>query len=122
MWDVGGQESLRAYWRNAFEATDGIVWVVDAADTRRLDDCAAALKVILAAEKLAGASLLVVANKTDLPGALSADEIADRLKLKDIITNRHWSIKPSSAVTGDGLVDAVDWMVSDVASRIFMMA
>ena len=27
---------LRSYWRNYFEATDGLIWVVDSADTRRL--------------------------------------------------------------------------------------
>jgi ADP-ribosylation factor-like protein 2 len=26
-----------------------------------------------------------------------------------------------SAVTGEGLVDGIDWVVQDIASRIFMM-
>lgn len=34
---------------------------------------------------------------------------------------RHWQLQPCSAVTGDGLVTGIDWMVSDIASRIFMM-
>ncbi len=28
---MGGQKTLRSYWRNYFEATDGLVWVVRAA-------------------------------------------------------------------------------------------
>ena len=40
IWDVGGQKTLRSYWRNYFEATDGLVWVVDSADVSRLRDCA----------------------------------------------------------------------------------
>jgi hypothetical protein len=36
IWDVGGQKTLRSYWRNYYEATDGMVWVVDSADVRRL--------------------------------------------------------------------------------------
>ncbi len=39
IWDVGGQKSLRSYWRNYFEQTDAMVWVVDSADVWRLDDC-----------------------------------------------------------------------------------
>lgn len=39
VWDVGGQKSLRSYWRNYFESTDGLIWVVDSADKRRLMDC-----------------------------------------------------------------------------------
>lgn len=27
IWDVGGQRSLRSYWRNYFESTDGLIWV-----------------------------------------------------------------------------------------------
>ena len=32
LWDVGGQKSIRTYWRNYFEQTDGIIWVVDSVD------------------------------------------------------------------------------------------
>eukprot|EP01050_Picozoa_sp_SAG11_P005926 SAG11_NODE_438_length_9463_cov_47.214957_6_plen_339_part_00 len=27
--DVGGQQTIRAYWRNYFETTEGLIWVVD---------------------------------------------------------------------------------------------
>ena len=47
IWDVGGQKSLRSYWRNYFETTDGLVWVVDSADKRRLQDCKAELHPLL---------------------------------------------------------------------------
>ncbi|CAH1984603.1 unnamed protein product [Acanthoscelides obtectus] len=50
MWDVGGQKSLRSYWRNYFECTDGLIWVVDSADKRRLEDCKKELFVLLQEE------------------------------------------------------------------------
>lgn len=50
MWDVGGQKSLRSYWRNYFESTDGLVWVVDSADRRRLQDCHDELHALLSEE------------------------------------------------------------------------
>jgi ADP-ribosylation factor-like protein 2 len=37
--DVGGQRTLRPYWRNYFEQTDAIVWVVDSGDRMRIQDC-----------------------------------------------------------------------------------
>lgn len=74
-------------------------------------------------QKLAGASLLVFANKQDLAGALEAKEIAEVLGLESKqFANRHWSIVGCSAVTGQGLAQGVDWMVSDIGSRIFMMS
>src|SRR5690242_5812022 len=50
IWDVGGQKSIRSYWRNYFEQTDGIVWVVDSADRLRLTDCERKLKKFLKKE------------------------------------------------------------------------
>ena len=120
LWDIGGQRSLRFYWRNYFEQTDGIIWVVDSADRRRLQDCKDEFDKLLEEEKLAGATLLIFANKQDLPGALSKEEIASLLELEKII-NRHWMIFSCSAVTGDGLPDGVSWIVSDISSRIFML-
>lgn len=122
VWDVGGQQTIRSYWRNYFEQTDGLVWVVDSADRRRLDSCKHELTNLLTQEKLAGSTLLIFANKQDLPGALSSAEIADRLGLHSAqFSTRHWSIVSCSAVTGSGLIDGIDWLVCDVASRIFLM-
>jgi ADP-ribosylation factor-like protein 2 len=119
MWDIGGQKSLRSYWRNYFEQTDGLVWVVDSADRRRLEDCKIELQRLLQEEKLAGASLLIFANKQDLPGALTKEDIINVLELNSIV-NRHWTIQICSAVTGEGLREGIDWIVGDISSRIFM--
>ena len=115
VWDVGGQKTLRAYWRNYYEATDGLIWVVDSADSRRMRDCAEALASVLEEEKLAGA-MLVFANKRDIRGAMDVDAIADALGLKRLV-NRHWHIVGCSAVTGEGLLDGFDWLVNDCAER-----
>ena len=99
IWDVGGQKSLRSYWRNYFESTDGLIWVVDSADRRRLEDCRRELHGLLQEERLLGATLLVFANKQDLPGALSLEEIQTVLEL-DKISMHHWKIVECSAEIG----------------------
>lgn len=50
IWDVGGQKSLRSYWRNYFECTEGLIWVVDSADRERLEDCQRELQSLLVEE------------------------------------------------------------------------
>ncbi|XP_033106714.1 ADP-ribosylation factor-like protein 2 [Anneissia japonica] len=120
IWDVGGQKSLRSYWRNYFESTDGLVWVVDSADKRRLEDCKTELHGLLQEERLAGATLLVFSNKQDLPGSLSPEEIRQALDLDQIKTH-HWMIIGCSAVTGLNLLTGIDWLIDDIASRIFTM-
>lgn len=48
--DVGGQKTLRTYWRNYFEKTDALIWVVDAADRLRVQDCRKELAGLLLEE------------------------------------------------------------------------
>jgi GTPase SAR1 family protein len=47
---VGGQKTLRPYWRNYFESTDAVVWVVDSSDGIRMEDCKAELRGLLGEE------------------------------------------------------------------------
>lgn len=75
IWDVGGQKTLRPYWRNYYEKTDGLIWVIDSADLARLEDCKKELHGLLQEERLFGATLLILANKQDIPAALSLQEI-----------------------------------------------
>ncbi|CAI5519742.1 unnamed protein product [Closterium sp. Naga37s-1] len=140
VWDVGGQRTLRAYWRNYFERTDGLVWVVDSCDRLRLADCRDELHRVLLEEvrgggsgrwrggrggvgrgRLAGASLLVLANKQDLSGALSTEEMSKVLGLKALAEGRrHCHLVPCSAKTGEGVLRGFEWLVTDIASRIYM--
>lgn len=118
IWDVGGQRTLRPYWRNYFEQTDAIVWVVDSGDRLRMQDCREELHALLLEERLAGASLLVFANKQDLAGSMSEQEICQALDLLSIKMHR-WKILPCSAMTGENLVQGLDWVVNDIAGRIY---
>ena len=120
IWDVGGQKSLRSYWRNYFETTDGLIWVVDSADKRRLEDCRKELQSLLQEERLLGATLLVFANKQDLQGALTVEEIKNTLELDNIKTH-HWQIINCSAVTGENLLNGMDWLLQDISARIFTL-
>ncbi|KAJ1826444.1 ADP-ribosylation factor-like protein 2 [Coemansia sp. RSA 2599] len=120
-WDVGGQRTIRPYWRNYFEQTDGIIWVVDSADRERMGDCERELHGLLKEDRLAGASLLVFANKQDMEGALSEGEIGLALGL-DALTTHHWGIRACSAVTGESLLDGLQWLVEDIAQNMYLFS
>ncbi|KAI6393410.1 ADP-ribosylation factor-like protein 2 [Pyricularia oryzae] len=119
IWDVGGQKTLRSYWRNYFEKTDALIWVVDATDRLRVEDCRVELHGLLQEERLSGASLLVFANKTDVNGCMQKDEILEGLQLKEIRTHR-WSILKCSAMTGKNLNEGLAWVVEDAKARLFL--
>ncbi|KAI9883277.1 MAG: hypothetical protein M1823_004956 [Watsoniomyces obsoletus] len=119
IWDVGGQKTLRSYWRNYYEKTDALIWVVDATDRLRLDDCRIELAGLLLEERLMGASLLVFANKTDVAGCMGTDEIRKGLEL-DAIQTHQWVVMPCSAMTGEHLEDGLAWVVDDAKERLFL--
>ena len=118
LWDVGGQETIRHYWRNFFEEMDGLIWVVDSADLPRLELCRTQLVHVLQEERLQGIPVLIFANKQDVPGALSVREIAASLKL-DELGSRDWEIHGCSAHTGVGIQHGVSWLVNRICHRLF---
>lgn len=117
-WDIGGQKSLRAFWRNYFEETDGVVWVVDSADEGRCEEGRRELQRLVDEERLQGASLLVLANKRDLASAIPLDELRRQLGLTGI--DRHLLLAPTDARSGQGLEEAIRWLVNDIAARIYI--
>ncbi|KAF2749388.1 ADP-ribosylation factor [Sporormia fimetaria CBS 119925] len=117
--DVGGQKTLRTYWKNYFEKTDTLVWVVDATDRERIDDCRRELAGLLVEERLSGASLLVFKNKSDVAGAMSEDEVREGLQLDNIRTHK-WTIMECSAMTGLNLREGLRWVVEDAKQRLFL--
>ena len=63
VWDIGGQKHIRPYWKNYYQNTDAIIYMVDSADERRIDEAAEELTTLLEEELLAGVPCLVFANK-----------------------------------------------------------
>ncbi|KAL0248345.1 hypothetical protein GEMRC1_003581 [Eukaryota sp. GEM-RC1] len=116
MWDIGGQKVIRSYWKNYTENTDGLIFVVDAADRRRIEECAHELTQLLEDDTLVGVPTLVFANKQDLMQAQPASEIANLLDL-DLIRDRSWHIQGCSAKDGTGLEDGLQWMLQSISRK-----
>lgn len=113
VWDVGGQRAIRQFWSNYYDGTEGIIWVIDSADRKRLEETGEELSELLVEEKLAGVPLLVFANKQDLVNAQRPDDIAEMLNLYSI-RDRAWQIQPCSGKNGDGLQTGMEWLTSNL--------
>lgn len=113
MWDIGGQKAIRPYWRNYFDKTDALIYVIDSSDKRRMKETAAELDQLLAEEKLKFVPLIVFANKQDLLNALTLGEIRDALHLKNI-NGRKWTIQACSSKTGEGLEEGFRWVMENL--------
>ena len=71
---------------------------------------------MLVDEGLKETVLLVLANKQDLPGAMSIPEVTDKLGLHTI-KERKWFIQATCAYRGDGLLEGFDWLSKQVVSK-----
>jgi len=115
VWDLGGQTSIRPYWRCYYPNTQAIIFVVDSSDIERIGTSREEFHALLEEEELKDAILLVFANKQDLPGALSDAEVAEQLGLSSI-KNRTWSIFKCSALSGQGITAGLDFLADACAA------
>ncbi|KAI4772760.1 ARF/SAR superfamily, partial [Aureobasidium sp. EXF-3400] len=109
VWDVGGQDKIRPLWRHYFQNTQGIIFVVDSNDRDRVVEAREELQRMLNEDELRDALLLVFANKQDLPNAMNAAEITDKLGLHSL-RQRAWYIQSTCATSGDGLYEGLEWL------------
>ena len=113
VWDLGGQTSIRPYWRCYYPNTDAIIFVVDSVDSDRFVTARSELMAMLQEEDLKDAVLLIFANKQDMEGSKGAAQITEALGLTTI-KNRQWSIQETSAAKGLGLFEGFDWLVASI--------
>ncbi|KAF2068713.1 hypothetical protein CYY_009965 [Polysphondylium violaceum] len=114
VWDIGGQDKIRALWRHYYQNTQGIIFVVDSNDRERIQDAHLEFQKLLIEDELAHCPILVFANKQDLPNAMSIPEVVDRLDLHSLESNRKWFIQGTSAGSGDGLYEGLDWLSNNI--------
>lgn len=110
IWDIGGDESQRDYWTTYFNSADGFFYVIDASDAERLEETGESLMFLLGEKELENLPLVILVNKKDLVGFQGKEFVEDLLVLSDI-RDRKWKIVESSAKTGAGLLEAVEWIV-----------
>ncbi len=115
--DIGGQQRLRNLWIHYHQGSNGVIFVVDSCDEKRLDGDEDSAKFeldrLFASDELRNAVFLIYANKQDCAGALKVSQIAERLGLNSV-RGREWHIQGCCAITGDGLYDGLDYLVSKV--------
>lgn len=111
--ELGGGDNVRKYWPRYFEGAEGVIFVVDSSSND--DDvklAAAELQEALSHPSLKNLPLLVLANKQDVAGARSSDELSKIMGLEVIASNRNWHLQSCSK---DDLKGAREGLVTLVA-------
>ncbi|KAF6768442.1 hypothetical protein AHF37_05829 [Paragonimus kellicotti] len=103
VWDVGGFAHLLFFDCARFNVSYTHL------DRERIGEAREELSRMLNEDELRDAVLLVFANKQDLPQAMGAAEITDKLGLH-ALRNRTWYIQATCATNGNGLYEGLDWL------------
>ena len=69
IWDVGGHAKHRPFWRHYYTGTEGLIFVVDASDSQRIEEASEELRTALSDNQLVAAAILILATKSDKPEA-----------------------------------------------------
>ncbi|GAM21808.1 hypothetical protein SAMD00019534_049830, partial [Acytostelium subglobosum LB1] len=116
VWDVGGQDKIRNLWRHYYVGTQVLIYVVDSSDRERMEESKQQLYRVLNDPEMREPILLVYANKCDLPGAMTTEEIATTMGLQQL-ENRKWNVMASCAITGQGVEDGLAWLASQMSAQ-----
>lgn len=130
-WDLGGREELRPIWAQYYADTQGLVYVIDAADPSRFQESRSTLLRLLENPLLTGIPLLIIANKQDLAEAATSDEIDIMLRVPTNASANIASPLPSasgekrsrtrptriqavSCYTKSGIEEGIRWLVQRI--------
>jgi len=120
MWDLGGRSKSRPLWRHYMQNTQAVIFIVDSKDHDRMVDgngygrtAQDDLRWTVNELGVSDAPFLILANKQDLPNALSGKEVAKRIGAHDQLKDKKWKVFECVATTGAGLHEGLDWL-SDV--------
>ena len=134
----------RPLWRHYYPNTQVLMYVVDSNDRERITECKDELWRFLEEEELKDAIVLVMANKQDLPNAMTVEEVSQGLgveKIRDrticklffymaIVTAYIFigfppfnnsvitlDVQGTSATRCDGLFEGLGWVQTTLAQR-----
>ncbi|XP_043940491.1 ADP-ribosylation factor-like protein 11 [Protopterus annectens] len=110
VWDLNYGAKRKHLWKVHFRDADGLLFALDSADSGRFDEARTDLKYILEDTDMRMVPFVVLANKQDIPGAKSPSELLELLDLEKFQSHM-MHVQGCCAVTGDGLMEAVQRLV-----------
>ena len=118
VFDIGGQATFRELlWQAYVSQAQGVIFILDSAEPTTFRE---ANRWFWRVSNWApqGCPILFLANKSDLENRINLEEIEQRFALKafeNTIEKPMKSLK-TSIVTGEGLEEAMNWLVSRIFS------
>jgi len=106
----------RPLWRHYYVNTQALIIVVDSQDHYRIKEAGEELTRMLNEDELKDIPVLVLANKQDLKNVLNGEQVSKEMNLESY-KDRETKCFETSAITGQGLSDAFDWLSNVIVNN-----
>ena len=103
LWDVGGHFKVRHLWTHYYMTTAGLIYMVDSSCEERMQESKDEFyKILKHPDVKEHIPVLIFANKHELEGALSVDDIIEFFELKKFVSNP-WCVQNCSTHRQEGI-------------------
>jgi ADP-ribosylation factor-like protein 13B len=85
LYDLGGGSRVRDIWKHYLAESYAFIYVIDASNRQRVNECRDVFASFVGNEKVAGKPILILANKQDQNNALDESEIVQYLDVEDLV-------------------------------------
>ena len=112
--EVSGLKRYRKVWKNFYDEVDGIIFVIDGTDIGRMRVVKDLIQDIdKNLEKMIPVVFMV--NKQDIiDKSLTVEQVKNYIELDRMATDFSWHIVKSISYSGEGLNEALDYIVTEV--------
>jgi ADP-ribosylation factor protein 1 len=115
--EYGGRSSDRPLRQIYLQYATGIIFVIDSTDREWTDEVRGALHRMLNARNVQHKSVLILANKQDLPNAMNVDELREKLDLNKLDGSIKWHLQPTSAIYNQGIYEGLKWLADSLKEK-----
>ena len=114
IWDIGGDEKIRAFWHIYLENLNGLIWVYDISNKNILEESKKELINLLNAQEIKESiPLLIYANKSDLNN--SGNNIEDFTNgIEEYLNKRPYYIQLSNQDDIESYKIGLEWLYNNI--------
>lgn len=113
LYDIGGSKETRGLWSTYYDNTSAVIFVMDCADRRRLNEVGVYFTLLINESRLNKVPILIYANKQDLLSAISEKDVRDAFNLYGNL-GHPLHLESTSALTGVNIKKGIEWLLEQL--------
>jgi len=113
LFDIGGHQMYQSLWGVYGKNSNVIIYVIDSSDHESIQACNDQIESLLENDEIRHIPIIIIANKQDLPEAMKASEISEKMRLQQV-DDRQIQLFCASARTKFKIDEIIEWMVDNL--------